>query len=196
MRENPWPDNLCCWPETGIHGVLDDFVATLEDARDERPLQRFFRDKSHLLTCLLPPGREAWCFDRPRLGSEHIPDFLLCTRNSLGFQWVMVEIESPTKHPLNGSGLPSLKLNEALGQVRDWRSWLRQNIAYSQTELGFREITAECIAYVIIGRRSSIATKHASKYRELSTRDTSIMSYDRLKDVMLRGRTFMGAMHE
>lgn len=87
---------------------------TLNDAADEGPVQTFLASHSHLLTCLLPPGRDVWCWDRPRLGSEFVPDFLLCTRNSTGFEWVMVELESPTVVPLLQNGLPGAKLCESV----------------------------------------------------------------------------------
>ena len=85
---------------------------------DESPLQIFFAAHPYLLTCLLPPGRDTWCWDRPRLGGELIPDFLLCTHNSTGYQWVMVELESPAVRPMTQAGLPASKLNQALSQVR------------------------------------------------------------------------------
>ena len=134
-----------------------------------------------------------WCFDRPRLGGEFIPDFLLATRNSTGFQWVMVELESPTKSPLTKAGLPTAKLNEALTQVRDWRSWLRLNIAYAQSQLGFSDLHAEVHAYVVIGRRSMLEAKNIRRYQELSSDKTGVMSYDRLVDTMKSGRTFLTA---
>jgi hypothetical protein len=152
----------------------------LNDAPDETPLQTFFASHPHLLTCLLPQGRDAWCWDRPRFGSELIPDFLLCTRNSTGFEWVMVELESPTVAPLVQNGLPGVKLREAQGQVANWRIWLRDNIAYAQRQLGFEGLTAEARSVIVIGRRNGISPRHARIWRELSAGNTQIMTYDRL----------------
>lgn len=168
----------------------------LNDAGDEGPVQTFLAAHPHLLTCLLPPGRDAWCWDRPRFGSELIPDFLLCTRNSTGFEWVMVELESPAVAPLVQNGLPGAKLREAQGQVLNWRIWLRDNIAYAQRQLGFEGLTAEARSIIVVGRRNSIATKHAKMWRELSTDNTQIMTYDRLLELREAGRKIDGGNHE
>ncbi len=168
------------------------FRDTLDDAVDEKPMQTFLASHPHLLTCLLPPGRDAWCWDRPRFGSESIPDFLLCTRNSTGFEWVMVELERPTVSPLTQAGLPSTKLREAQAQIQDWRIWLRDNIAYAQRQLGFEGLTADVQGVIVIGRRTSIDLKYAKRWRELSADRTRIMTYDRLIDSFAWGRSNHG----
>jgi hypothetical protein len=188
VTEDYWPEHRCAATDSPPEGELAALKCVLDDARDERPLQTHFGGHPHLLTGLLPMGRGAWCFDRPRLGSEFVPDFLLCTHTSAGMQWCMVELESPARGLLTRGGRPAQKLNEALGQVRDWRAWLRANIAYAQNELGFRGLDAECQAYVVIGRRHAIEQRHASRYRELSDERTTIMTYDRLLDALARGR--------
>jgi hypothetical protein len=129
--------------------------------------------------------------DRPRLGSEFIPDFLLCTENSTGAQWRMVELESPTASPLTRAGMASQKLNQAITQIKDWRTWLRQNIAYAQNQLGFHGLDAECGAFVVIGRRHAIDARHAARYRALSDDRTTVLTYDRLLDAITRGRHLM-----
>ena len=180
-------------PNGSVEPSLTLFRNTLNDAVDERPIQTFLAAHPHLLDCLLPPGRDAWCWDRPRFGSESIPDFLLCTRNSTGFEWVMVEMESPAVTPLTQAGLPTTKLREAQGQIQDWRIWVRDNIAYAQSQLGFQGLTAEAQAVIVLGRRSAISLKHAKKWREISTINTRIMTYDRLLDSFGRGRITSGA---
>lgn len=188
---DPWPSQHCLSDASGLH-LSKVFAQTLTDAAEEAPLQKFLAGHSNLLTCFLPPGREAWCWDRPRLGSEWIPDFLLSTRNSKGFEWVMVELESPAVRPLTQAGLPASKLNQALGQVRDWRSWIRTNIAYAYTELGFAGLTAESQAIIVIGRRNGLNPSHALKWRELSDNLTQVMTYDRLLETISRGRLIDG----
>jgi hypothetical protein len=164
--------------------VIDEFARILGDAADERPLQRFLADQPTLLAPLAPPGSGFWCLDRPPLGSEFIPDFLLATRSSAGFCWTMVELEGPNERALTKSGLPARKLAEAMKQVRDWRSWLRVNIAYARNQLGLTEIDGECHACVIIGKRAALEPKHAQVYREISNDRTTVMSYDRLLEMM------------
>ena len=130
MTNSPSPHNLVTSKVPSL-AVVDEFARVVEDAKDERPLQRFLAANPVLLRALLPSVPEFWCFDRPRFGSELIPDFLLCYRNSAGLNWTLVELESPTKKVFNRNGRVSAAFSEAKGQVDDWRIWLRQNIAYA-----------------------------------------------------------------
>jgi hypothetical protein len=104
----------------------------------------------------------------------------------------MVELESPAVRPLTQAGLPSGKLNQALGQVRDWRSWIRTNIAYAHTQLGFGGLTAESPAIIVIGRRNVLDPGHALKWREMSEDLIKVMTYDRLLETISRGRLIEG----
>lgn len=175
--------------------VVDDFERVLADAPDERCLQTFLMSFPVLLSALAPPGGTLWCLDRPRLGSEFVPDFLLVSITSVGFRWAMVELESPNEKALTKAGLPAKKLAEALKQIRDWRTWLSDNVAYARGELGLTDIDANCPAYVVIGRRGSLDPKQIKTYRALSTEATTVMSYDRLVDQMKRAARERNAQH-
>ena len=176
--------------------TVDDFERLLGDVSDERPVQSFLASFPVLLGPLAPPGGSTWCLDRPRLGSEFVPDFLLASITSVGFRWAMVELESPNEKALTKAGLPAKKLAEALKQVRDWRTWLTDNVAYARGELGLMDIEANCPAYIVIGRRGSLDPKQAKTYSALSTNGTTVMSYDRLLDQMNRAARERKARHE
>lgn len=179
MNRKPWPEH---YVEQRVPSDVNvaDLSRILDKAMDERPLQEYLAEVPAFLRQLVPACADFWCFDRPSLGGEFVPDFLLCWRNSVGFNWHYVELENPTKPPLIKSGRPSAKLVEALGQVSDWRDWLRENIGYARGHLGLKGIDAEAGGIVIIGRRCHIDPKHALRYRSLSTPSISVMSYDRL----------------
>jgi len=171
--------------------TIGDFERALGDATDERPLQMFLASFPVLLAPLAQPGGKIWCLDRPRLGSEFVPDFLLASITSVGFQWTLIELESPAERALTRAGLPAKKLAEALKQVRDWRTWLTDNVAYARSELGLKDIDSTCTAFVVIGRRDVIDPKQIKTYRALSTDSVTVMSYDRLLEHMnlaARGR--------
>ncbi len=178
-NQNPWPDKYI---EQRIPSPanVSDLERILKDARDEAPLQTFLASTPVLLKSLTLSVRDVWCFDRPSFGGELIPDFLLAGRLSSGIHWMYVELESPNASPLNKSGRPSGKLNVAVAQVREWRIWLRENVAYAQMHLGLNSLDAECSAVILIGRRSMIPSKHVLKYRELSRQTITVMTYDRL----------------
>lgn len=179
MNKQPWPDR---YVEQRAPSSLNlaDYARVLNVANDEKPLQEYLAAVPSFLRCLVPACADFWCFDRPSLGGELIPDFLLCYRNSRGFNWVYVELESPKQPPLLKSGRPAAKLHEAVAQVTDWRDWLRENISYAREHLQLRQIDAECPAVVMIGRRRDVDLKHALKYRSLSSTSLAVMSYDRL----------------
>ena len=162
--------------------LVSELEMVLGDASDERPLQTFLANHPSLLAPLASAGKDYWCLDRQRLGSEFVPDFLLASNNSQGMAWCMIELESPVERPLTKAGLPAKKLAEAQKQVRDWRTWLSDNVAYARSELGLKGIDGNCRAYIIIGRRATLDPKQIKEYRALSTSSTTVMTYDRLID--------------
>ncbi len=190
-----WDERHITVSRDAAPAIIDEFDRVLADARDENPLQTLLAAHSSLLAPLAPPGSDYWCLDRPRLGAELIPDFLLASRTSEGFRWAMVELESPAALALTRAGLPARKLADALKQVRDWRTWLTDNVAYARGELGLADIDANCPAYVIIGRRSALDPKQVKTYRALSADGTTVMSYDRLRDHIGRAIPYTETEH-
>ncbi len=190
MNREPWPDR---YVENRFPSDVNftDFRRILECAPDERPLQDYLAEVPAMLRLLVPPCSSFWFFDRPSLGGDFIPDFLLCFRDSRGYNWSYVELESPTKNPLIKSGRPSAKLVEAQSQITDWRNWLRSNISYARDHLGLIGIDAEAQGVTVIGRRAAIDPKHALRYRALSNDKNLVMSYDRfLEPVQIREVTW------
>ena len=104
----------------------------------------------------------------------------------------MIELESPNTRALTKAGVPAAKLAEALKQIRDWRGWITDNVAYARNELGMKDIDGNCHSYVILGRRGTLNPKQIKQYRALSTENTTVMSYDRLRDQMGRSIVMRG----
>ena len=182
-----WADCLVIAGREPAPDMVDEFERILSDSADERPLQRFLASAPMLLGPLVPPGGSYWCLDRPQLGAEFVPDFLLATATSAGFRWIAIELESPTVKALTKAGLPARKLADALGQIRDWRTWLTDNVAYARQERGLKDIDGGCEAVVVIGRRNSLDSRQVKRYRALSADGITVMSYDRLHDSMRNG---------
>jgi hypothetical protein len=179
MNKEPWAERYVEHLEPSSVNRTD-YLRILTTANDERPLQEYLSSMPVFFRSLVPTCADFWYFDRPSLGGELIPDFLLCYRNSRGFNWVYIELESPNQSPLLKSGRPSAKLHEAIAQITDWRDWLRDNISYARDHLKLRQIDAESLGIVIIGRRMDIDPRYALKYRSLSNPTLNVMSYDRL----------------
>jgi hypothetical protein len=135
--------------------MAEHLAAVLDTAEDERPLQAFFEDFPVVLALGLYGGlhERSWVFPRPRLGGGiYIPDFLTCDRDSLGYQWNLVELESPRLRPTTTTGAVSATTHHAVQQIRDYRRWLRDNIAFERDQ-GWHQITGDCDGCVVIGRR-------------------------------------------
>lgn len=183
-----WADREVTAGREPSEDIVGEFQQVLADAVDERPLQTLLASAPVLLGPLAPPGRTYWCLDRPQLGAEFVPDFLLASVTSVGFRWIAIELESPAVKTLTKAGLPARKLADALRQIRDWRIWLTDNVAYARQERGLKDIDGNCEAIVVIGRRSSLDPKQIKRYRALSSDGIAVMSYDRLHDSMRNAR--------
>jgi hypothetical protein len=184
-RDSPWPENGVLWLHVDPE-VVKEFEAVVETATSEAPIHAFLERNPVLLSQILGGGHGRWIFSKSRLGAEHVPDFMLCEKDSGGYHWTLLELENPHFPPLTQSGEQSAKLTHAIQQVRDWRIWLRKNIQYAQQELGFVDLDSDFQGIVVIGRRRSLNDEHRERYRELSNGRITVMSFDRLLD-MVRG---------
>ena len=155
----------------------------MNDAMDEAPLQSFLAEHPSFLVRILPPGANILLYDRPKLGSEYIPDFLIRVRNSQGSHWTCVELESPTVKPLNKAGEMSRKLAHAIGQINDWRDWLRDNVAYAREQLELTGISTDVAAWIILGRRAEMNDRQQKRYAALNRLGITVLSYDRLFEI-------------
>jgi hypothetical protein len=149
--KQPWPEKYVDWTKKRDPALWDQLKKTLDEAKNENPLQAFFTEHPYLLA-LAFPVHFCWVFPKPRLGGgKWIPDFLLCDRNSLGYKWRLIELESPTMEATNKDESVSANCHHAIGQIRDYRRWVRDKALFE--EQGFKGSNADCEGWVIIGRR-------------------------------------------
>jgi hypothetical protein len=127
MKE-PWPENYVEWWKPRDPELFGQFERIVNEAEDERPLQAFFTEHPYLLALAFRVHR-CWVFPKPRLvgGGKYIPDFLLCDRNSLGYHWTLIELESPKMEATNEGESVSKVCHHAVQQILDYRRWLRDN---------------------------------------------------------------------
>ncbi len=158
-------------------------LAKAELARSEKPMQVFLEENPITLLSLVSP-HTSWVFPRLALqeafGGGWEPDFLVCDWTSLGPEWTIVEIESPTKQPISRRG-PSKTLETAHQQIRDYRDALKRHSERHQGEAlyGHRQKHS----WIIVGRRQAEQTI-LERDRLASRRDDGIevASWDRLLD--------------
>lgn len=160
--------------------TLKDYYNLLNKNCDENAIHKFIKKNPIMLAYKMYGGKGNWLFSKPKFGCEYIPDFIMCTQDSAGFHWALIELESPNKKALRNNGQQTAYLSNAIKQINEWRIWLRKNISYARYELGYFDIDAECPALIVIGRRKHITPELKDYYRELSNDNLKIMSYDRL----------------
>lgn len=176
------------WPHKKSQDDVKSFLSILEKATDERSMQVYLEENPHILSQHLGGGHGRWVIPHKRLGDEHVTDFLIADKNSLGFHWYAIELESPTSSLFTASGDPSAKLTHAIRQISDWRVWLEKNIDYASRPreskgLGLTDINGNILGLIIIGRRKSLNISTKALRRQLSENlGIEIHTYDWLVD--------------
>ncbi len=149
------------WWDEITQADIDAFTKVLDTARSEPELQSYLRDHPLLLIQHLTGGHGRWVRPMERLGAEHVTDFVIGTRDSLGTRWTAVELESPRARVFTQAGNPSATLTHAIRQVQDWRNWLTSNIDYARRPTtahgrALTDIDPDAEGLIIIGRDSSV----------------------------------------
>jgi hypothetical protein len=183
---DPLRDFFTEWDRLTAEDV-DALTVAVQGAEREEDIQSFLRDHPALLIQYLGGGHGRWVIPKQRLGAEHVTDFLIADRDSIGMRWTAVELESPRKAMFTKAGDPSSVLVHAVRQILNWREWLSTNRAYAVQSrddhgLGLEGIDANLAGLIIIGRRG-IGPDSRGLRRQLA-HDTriEIHSYDWLID--------------
>jgi hypothetical protein len=161
---------------------------TIKTAEDEATLQKFLEKNPEILINHLGGGQGRWVIAQKRLGSEFVPDFVIGEKSSLGFEWYLVELESPKAKMFTKAGNQSFKLTHAINQIQKWRSWLSKNKDYasrlrSDDGLGLTDISHSPPGLILIGRREQLDDSK-NKLRKQISDDIriAIHTYDFLID--------------
>jgi len=149
------------------------FQDCLATSIDERPLQTLFEANPTLLVQHLH-GSGRFVLPKKCLGSEFVPDFVIGEHHSFGYDWELVELESPTIPFFTKAGNPRAQLTHAIRQVQDWRAWLQRNQNYAsrtrgESGLGLTDITANAPGLIIMGRRSLLDAGTNDRRRQMTT---------------------------
>lgn len=176
------------WPKADVTGKQPRLIdvqglrEVIEAAEDEAPIQKYLTEHPVLLSVLGGGGHGRWVIPKLRLAEVHVTDFAVADLYSSGYQWFLVELESPRARVLTRvGGEPSKEFRHAKQQIDDWRIWLRDNVAYVQRQQKYEDLDDTFTGVIIIGRREEIPKGEMSRkrYRELSTPRLQIMSYGR-----------------
>lgn len=166
------PEYFVWWNDITQDDV-DSFVRALDRASNERDMQAFLEKAPLLLIQHLGGGHGRWVIPQKRLGAEYVPDFVVGQCDSSGFEWQIVELESPLAKMFTKSGDPSRALNHAIRQIADWRAWLKRNQDYAarpreHNGLGLVDIDSSARGLIVIGRRDKLDPATKERRRQLS----------------------------
>jgi len=154
----------------GFKKAVDVLESLVENDASENELQKHVETHPYILS-----QQFAHChhvFPKIALGNQYETDFMCLDIPSSGKEWIGVELESPQKNVITKTGRKTADLEHAIQQVRDWRSWVTDNLSYArqskkQNGLGLVDITPRFFGYVIIGRRINYNQKFNELRRQL-----------------------------
>lgn len=160
-----------------------DAIRELEDLLEsgepnEAPFQKLVERHMELLALLVTGNWITYVLPQQRLGAEYVTDFLVLGVNSLGPQWVAVELEAPRHEILTQAGDLRAAVQHAVTQIQDWRDWLTDNVSYAQSELGLHGITNKVQGLVIIGREDPQNDRQPARSRVSEQQNIQIHSWD------------------
>lgn len=170
--------------ELKTHIPSPEAVRALEELLDsgerlEEPFQALLtRYPALLAAATVVGGWSTYVIPKQRLGAEHVPDFLVLSINSLGPQWVAVELEAPRHNILIQDGSISDPTRHGSKQIQDWREWLTDNIAYAHNEHHLHGLTNRVPGLVVIGRDDPKAARDASRSQSGEGHRIDIHSWD------------------
>lgn len=188
LAQDPNRDFFTPWLSVSEEDCSSLEAATTEASR-EQDLQAFLEANPHLLILHLRGGHGRWVIPQKRLGSEYVTDFVIGDKDSIGYHWTAVELESPTANAFTKSGNDSAHLSHARRQIEDWRMWLRSNGDYarrprSENGLNLQEISEALPGLIIIGRRDERTTPQTNMRRRAWKEhyNIEVHTYDWLMD--------------
>lgn len=144
----------------------------------EPPFQKLIETYPALLASTVIGSWKTYVIPQKRLGAEYVPDFLVLGINSLGPHWVAVEIEAARHSILNKNQTLSPATRHAVEQIKDWREWLTDNVAYAQMTLGLPGLTNRVPGLVVIGRDAPSASRRPSRAQSVEDSAITIHSWD------------------
>jgi hypothetical protein len=156
--------------------LLAQFEALL--AGPEEPCHQFLKATPGLL-CATHDA--AW--SKVPFGN-HVSDFVFREPRN---DYILVEIEAPYRELFRRNGHPRQELTHAIGQIDDWLSYIQDNKAKVENELGLLGISATPRTLILIGRSASLTENNRRRLAVMRSRTPglTIMTYD---DLLARAR--------
>lgn len=175
--------------------------SVLDSCKKENDIQRYIKDNNkwfiplsimrgydfgHHFSCVVP--------EYP-LGAEYRIDYLLIGKNSIGFQFVLVEFEDVNiDYRIKSRDSETEGVRKGLDQIREWKRWMDKNKHYfidgkGISSLGQHHIPDWCFHYCLVVSRRSRMDDISNELRGQYQRENhgiNIITYDRLVDYVAR----------
>ncbi len=187
-----------------LTALCNDFKKLIDDSQTgEREILNFIRDKSayHIIGSIQTNTYNfghhgTFMFPEFKLGNTYQADYLIVGKNSDGYHFVFIEMESPYGNITIGSGDEGEVIRKGLNQVNDWDRWLDENYSslaetftkYKHPEYDlpeeFYKLDKTRIKYAVVaGRRDAFTKKLRRKRRKLfDDSKINLLHYDNLCD--------------
>ncbi len=143
------PEHFVFWDDISATD-LDAYKAALAVAHDERGIHALLKSRPVLLVQSFTAGHGRWVYGSKWLGKDHEVDFMIATKNSIGYEWTMIELEPTITKPFQPKGKPTARPNEAIDQIKTWRTWIQSNIDYARREGGSEGSVFQILHPVVI----------------------------------------------
>jgi Domain of unknown function (DUF4263) len=167
---------------------VEELLAVVEEASDERPIQAHLAAKPRLFSPLLGGGHGRWVRPKVRFSDRFEADFMIADADSVGIHWVYVELESPRAPMFLQNGELAEKTRHGIHQIHQWRDHVDRNGGEarrlrSEGGLGLPEVRPKGWGIVLVGRTEESGADPVQRRRQLEE-DERIMvhSYDWLVD--------------
>lgn len=168
----------------------------------ERDILNFIRDEEALFIISSIQKKytnwghhDLYVFREFKIGTSFVADFLIVGKNSYGYHFLFVEMESVIGSIVNQNGDFGVCIKKGFSQVDDWESFLMKNFDHLKTEFEkfskkirplpdeFSEFDVSRVSYcVIVGRRNDFNEKALTKkHRDHGSESKKILlHYDNL----------------
>ncbi|MDD2466044.1 MAG: DUF4263 domain-containing protein [Desulfobulbus sp.] len=162
--------------------AVKELETLVESAVSENELQAHIEKHPYILSQQFSHCHHV--FPKVKLGIQYETDFMCLEIPSSGKEWIGVELEIPNKKVITKKGRKTSELEHAIQQIRDWRSWVTENLSYARQDkekngLGLSDIVPCFYGYVIIGRREEFTERFNEMRRQIQRDELiTIRSWD------------------
>ncbi len=134
---------------------------------------------------------EGFAISKVKLSDEYITDLvILRDKASYGFEYELIELESPRDKTFTQKGNQSANLTEAIQQIEDWQRWIQNHLESSKKLFPSKKFNLTHIPQikytVIIGRREELGIYDNKRFQKTSNSGIEIRSFDYLTDKLSR----------